>query len=263
LFYFLYDNQLKKNYFDFENKCLSLLLAQIAKKHTTLQIPNINDLKLFSSLANTNIPAQLDAEEKRKTEISDVLDPIVTAVNGSGIEDEYSILLCNFVQFINLTKGEQVKELLSDSGIGLLVFSSCYNQFDKFFPIYDLEFDCRGDVDCFYSEGGVMTYAITAGEIKSSAEGIHVAKEQLGKRLAVMEEALRIMPHYKASVKKAASSASACASASGSTPVKNTTSDAPVVLRGIVFLPAVESKHYGKSQSLPSSTDFQLKCQFY
>jgi hypothetical protein len=110
-----------------------------------------------------------------------------------------------------------------------------------YFPIVDLEFDCRGEVDQFITDRDTsrITFTILGGEIKSSSSGIPKAKTQLSKRLGVMKEALKLMPHYN----KAA------------TPT--------IVTRGIIFLPVSESKcMIGKGYSPPVSLDYSLDVVF-
>ncbi len=105
----------------------------------------------------------------------------------------------------------------------------------------DLEFDCRGGIEQFSTAGSTanITYIISAGEIKSSAAGIPKAKSQLRRRLIVMKEALKLMPHYK------------------------NMATTKIVLKGMIFLPASEFKEMtGKNTTLPSSTEYPLDIVF-
>ena len=109
------------------------------------------------------------------------------------------------------------------------------------FPIMDLEFDCRGGIEHLSTDGSAdnITFVISAGEIKSSAAGIPQAKLQLSRRLIVMKETLKLMPHYK----KAAA--------------------AKIFLKGVIFLPASESKEMtGRDVTPPLSTDYSLQVVF-
>lgn len=40
-------------------------------------------------------------------------------------------------------KAEQIKDLLSDNGVGLMIFCSVFDQLNGDFPVVDIEFDCR------------------------------------------------------------------------------------------------------------------------
>ena len=75
-----------------------------------------------------------------------------------------SVLMKQSLWFIQLKKGEQEKVLQSDSGFGLLLFYPCFPHIADYFPIVDLEFDCRGRVEHISSEGSSATYIITAGK---------------------------------------------------------------------------------------------------
>ena len=196
-------------------------------------------IKFFSSSdGGPNDPE----EKKRLQSILSLSGKIESRGVHSAAGPSCSRLLDNFLKFIQLKKGEQIKELLSDSGCGLLLLCSCIPEMKAHFPIMDLEFDCRGDIEQLISTDGStdnITYIISAGEIKSSAAGIPKAKSQLSRRLTVMKEALKLMPHYK------------------------DTATTKIVLKGVIFLPASESKEMtGKNTTLPSSTEYSLQIVF-
>ncbi len=83
-----------------------------------------------------------------------------------------------------MNKYFQEKELVNDTGFGLMLFCSVEQELDPFFPIIDLEFDCRGNIEQqelsnLLKSKGSSVALVTAGEIKSSFSGVPKAKEQL------------------------------------------------------------------------------------
>lgn len=142
-------------------KGLRLLLEKIVCPSCPINIEDIvtkvTTIKLFSS-------ANYSEEDKdRRTKLSALLDPIVAQAPPESV---FRHLLEYFVKFVKLQKGDQAKELVSDSGIGLLLFC------------------------CLFDD-------ILAGEINSSRTGICKAKTQLRKRLYVMKKGLQLMPHFR------------------------------------------------------------------
>lgn len=224
--------------------CLSLLLKQV----TELSDTDIGDIvntaqtiKLFSSLNDTKCEDQQKSEIGRVAALAELLDKYDKPIEGN----YFCRLFAHFLKFVKMVKGQQVKELKSDSGLGLMIFCASFPNVSGYFPIIDLEFDCRGEIDQYTGTDDKVYFTIVAGEIKSSKSGILKAKTQLSKRLGIMKEALMLMPHYKV-LKKA-------------TPQVEPT----VVTRGVIFLPNNESKDIGMGNAVfPSSNDFSLEFVF-
>lgn len=102
------------------------------------------------------------------------------------------------------------------------------------FPVVDIGFDCRGVIHEMADWSMVHNSAnasidrrrivVTAGEIKSSFEGVSKAKLQLRKRLIILKESIEITKCREGAID----------------------------LRGIIFLPVEASKTRKSSESLPS-----------
>lgn len=222
--------------------CLMLLLRKIQQLIPDLL--TLEDIESFSAEASPIrfFSASDDGptnavENTRLQKISSLAGKIESKVFTGALNDEcaYCRLLHYFLLFIRLKKGEQTRELLSDSGFSLLLFSSCIGELEAYFPFVDLEFDCRGEMEQFGCTDQTI-FVISAGEIKSSVSGVPKAKAQLSKRLIVMKEALKLMPHYK-KVKAA-----------------------QIILKGVIFLPVSESKEMtGRDVSPPLSTQYSLE----
>ena len=52
----------------------------------------------------------------------------------------------NCLKFMKASKNEQLKIMKDDSGLGMMMFCACLTGLDDFFPIIDVEFDCRGGI---------------------------------------------------------------------------------------------------------------------
>jgi hypothetical protein len=134
-----------------------------------------------------------------------------------------------------MNKNSQEKELVSDTGFGLMLFCSV----EPFFPIIDLEFDCRGNIEqqelphSREGKGSSSVTLVTAGEIKSSFSGVPKAKEQLLKRLLVISKGLKILDP-----------------------------DIDILLRGFIFLPSEARRERKEEDTFPSSNLFDLKLAF-
>ena len=89
--------------------------------------------------------------------------------------------------------------ILGDSGFGIMLFCSVQTEITDF-PIIDLEFDCRGNIDDVVTIHDNLTgppdarnhVLISAGEIKSSFESVAKAKSQLLKRLLVLKKGVEL-----------------------------------------------------------------------
>jgi len=52
----------------------------------------------------------------------------------------------NCLKFMKASKNEQLKIMKDYSGLGVMMFCACLTDLDDFFPIIDVEFDCRGGI---------------------------------------------------------------------------------------------------------------------
>jgi hypothetical protein len=96
-----------------------------------------------------------------------------------------------FLQFAQISREEQLGAILSDSGIGILLFCSVFDHISVLmFPIVDLALDCRGRIK-FFGEENVCSIQI--GEILTSVGELESARMRLSVRLMVLKEALRVM----------------------------------------------------------------------
>jgi hypothetical protein len=142
-------------------------------------------------------------------------------------------------------KLEQLNAIQGDSGCGLTMLMATIPALEKYFPIIDLEFDCRGSIE--YMEDSII---ITAGEIKSSYCSVSRAKDQLDKRLAALDFVCQQFELKEASKGKNAKQKSL------------NKKSKQVIKRGIVFLPVTEFDKHRQSSCPPASEEFHLELEY-
>jgi hypothetical protein len=138
----------------------------------------------------------------------------------------------NYLKFMKANMNEQKKIMSDDSGLGVMMFCACLTGLEDFFPIIDVEFDCRGGIQF---NGDSVT--VTAGEIKSSEEGVKYGKSQLYKRLSILQQTLQIVNDPK------------------KPPIK-------CVLNGVLFLPIEARNSWRELDTLPTHDSYNLSLDF-
>jgi len=143
-------------------------------------------------LKDSNNLQQIKQERERISRVNSMINERVPRIN------EFN-LFNKLMEFSVQDKSTQMKMILDDSGLGLVMFCCSIRELDKYFPIIDdIEFDSRGSFDTTKITETKKIVSITCGEIKSSLEGISIAKEQLRKRLlAIRHTSMVIMNDAK------------------------------------------------------------------
>ena len=104
-------------------------------------------------------------ERKRRIEISFCLENIAKYLENieNGPLFMASILLA---EFYNIEEDFE-KYLSGRSRIGVLLFTSLFDDLNHFFPIYEMEIDCRGNVNLIIDkENNKCVSVISMGEIR-------------------------------------------------------------------------------------------------
>lgn len=180
-------------------KCLEKFVSYIHDKQCGLQalqlflnmmgLQNLtsesNDLKIFASRDDA-IDANTERLNKLKKFRYETLR-LHPEFNLQFADGKNEIIYQQFMDFAMKSKSEQSFELLSDSGIGLMLF--CVNPMItiKQFPICELQLSCRGRLETIEEN---RQYSIVVGLICN--EFSEAAKKQLELCLFVLEHAFKI-----------------------------------------------------------------------
>mmetsp|Transcript_21033 Transcript_21033/g.35627 ORF Transcript_21033/g.35627 Transcript_21033/m.35627 type:complete len:215 (-) Transcript_21033:500-1144(-) len=144
-------------------KCLKLLMSKMLEASTPGTSAHIDIDKVVSDAMKINLFSSADNyrdqdEVNRRKALDGLLDPISEKLSP---ENGFKQLFQYFVNFVKSRRGEQAKELVSDSGIGLVLFCCLNGEID--FLVIDQEFDCRGEVDQVNFGNDSVTFTILAG----------------------------------------------------------------------------------------------------
>jgi hypothetical protein len=202
----------------------------------------VDNLTIRSLLKDTNNPSEQQKEKDRLAKFKSGLDQLELPSDWKSTGTNN--LLVSYLSFCQMSAGNQMKTIKSDCGIGMMLLTLTIPKLDKYFPIVDLEFDCRGDVDWFTESGGEKsgggdTVIISVGEIKSSLEGVKKAKQQLRKRLLTMQHTFVISNYPKQKQEQQeAKQAEGDEDAALSSPSPPSKTSPRFVLNGTLFFPA-------------------------